>query len=143
MANLLDAEEKAENLDSTSIFRLFTTAFAFVTISTLAIQYLRRGHQASSEIWDDAIYLFAIFASAGLAIKIVFGHRSIKSNWALTVLALVGIVLGIAGIDHPQYANQIWGGFGIWPLFLAIAMTPWVWRLIRFQDLHYFRKSVV
>jgi len=143
MANLLDTEENSENVDLTSIFRIFTTAFALITVSTLAIQYWRQGHQPISEKWDDGIYLLAILAGAYLAVKIVFGHRSIKSHWALTVLALVGIILGIAGIDHPQYANQIWGGFGIWPLFLAIAMTPWIWKLIRFQDLHYFVKYLL
>lgn len=107
-----DVEEESPNLDLRSVFRFFATAFAVVTISTLAIQYFRQGHHASSEIWDDGIYLFAILAGAYLAIKIVFGHRNVKSNWALTVLALAGIVLGIWGIDHPQIANQIWGGFG-------------------------------
>lgn len=143
MANLSDIEEKSENLDLTSIFRLFATTFAFVTASTLAVQYFRQGHHVRSEIWDDSIYIFALLSGLYLAFKIVRRNKIIKSHWVLSICALVGIVLGIGGIDHPELANQIWGGFGPWALIIAITITPWVWRIIRFRDLNSLSKYLL
>jgi hypothetical protein len=126
-----------------SIFRLFTSTFALVTTSTLAIQFLRPGNHPSSEYWDDGIYLLALLAALFISLEIVRANRISKSHWVLTGCALVGIVLGIVGMDHPFGSTQLWSGFGWWPLVIAILLTPWVWRLIHFQSLNTPTKYLV
>jgi hypothetical protein len=125
-------------LDSnlSSISRLFTATFALVTTSTLAIQFLRQSDHPISELWDDGIYLFAILAALFITLEIVRANKISQSHWVLTACALVGIVLGIVGIDHPIGSNQLWNGFGVWPLIIAILLTPWVWKVIHFQPLN-------
>lgn len=123
-----------------AIYRLFTATFALVTTSTLAIQFLRQCNNQSSELWDDGIYLLALLAAVFTTFEIVRGKRVSQSHWVITACALVGIVLGIVGIDHPIGSNQLWNGFGPWPLVLAILLTPWVWKMIHFQSLNPFLK---
>lgn len=132
-------------LDSniSSILRLFTATFALVTTTTFAIQFLRMGNHPSSEFWDDGIYLLALLAGLFITFEIVRTNRVSKSHWVLTACALVGIVLGIVGIDHPLGSNQLWNGFGRWPLAIAIVLTPWIWRVIHFQSLNTLMKNAV
>lgn len=138
-----------ELLDSnlSSIFRLFTATFALVTTSTLAIQYLRQRNHPASEFWDDGIYVLALLAALFVTLEIVRTKRISKSHWVLTACALGGIVLGIVGIDHPLGSNQLWNGFGRWPLVLAILLTPWVWKIIHFHSLNsafkYFLGAII
>lgn len=132
-------------LDSnlSSILRLFTATFALVTTSTLAVQFLRQGDHPSSEFWDDGIYLLALLAALFISLEIVRTNKISQSHWLITVVALVGIVLGIVGIDHPIGSNQLWNGFGPWPLLIAILLTPWVWKVIHFTSLNPPMKYVV
>jgi hypothetical protein len=131
------------DLNLSSIFRLFTATFALVTTSTLAIQFLRQGDHPSSEFWDDGIYLLALLVALLISFEILRTNRIGQSHWVLTACALVGIVLGIVSLDHPLGSNQLWNGFGWWPLVIAILLTPWVWRLINFQSLNTPTKYLV
>ena len=125
-------------LDSnlSSVLRLFTATFALVTSTTLAIQFLRIDDHPSSEFWDDGIYLLALLAALFITLEIVRTNKISQSHWLITMVALVGMVLGIVGIDHPIGSNQLWNGFGLWPLLVAILLTPWVWKVIQYRSLN-------
>lgn len=137
------AESELADVNLSAIFRIFTATFALVTTSTLVIQYFRQAHQPSSEYWDDGIYLLALLAALFVLFEIVRANKVSQPHWVLTVCALVGITLGIVGSDHPDWAREVWTGFGLWPLLLALVITPWVWRIIRFQDLNSFVKYAI
>jgi hypothetical protein len=136
-------KKKPSNLDPTPIFQLFTTAFAAVTLTTLAVQYIRHGHHANSELWDDSIYISALITGLYLIVRVFMKTASAISSHILVVCALIGIGLGIGGIDHPGLSRIYWGGFGPYVLMIAVALTPWIWRILHFQNLNYRTKYLL
>lgn len=125
-----------------SVFRLFTNSYAVVLVTTLAIQALRSRNQPNSEYWDDGIYLCALLAGLIIARDILRTNRVGKSYLLLGALAISGILLGIAGRE-PLGFNQLWNGFGWGPLFLAVLLAPWVWRVVHYESINTKAKYLI
>ncbi len=126
--------------DSDQVFALFSKIFGLVAASTLTFQLLRAGNK--SESWDKAIFAAAILVGIiGFISLFIIKTKYFKFDLASFALALVGIILGVAGIEQHDpingvvLSNRLWLGFGPYTLVLLLAFAAVIWRIWAWQNL--------
>lgn len=126
--------------DSDQVFALFSKIFGLVAASTLTFQLLRAGNK--SESWDKAIFASAILVGIiGFISLFIIKTKHFKFDIATFALALVAIILGVAGIEQHDpingvvLSNRLWLGFGPYTLVLLLALATVIWRIWAWQNL--------
>lgn len=115
-------------------------AFAITGSLIFIIQLLRGSEQ--SEAPDKAIYLLAILI-AGIFLLLGFSKVGKSTGrYLYGTLAFVITAIGIAGIEEHDpingvvLSNILWLGFGPYVLFLALLLTPIIFKIIEWRSLN-------
>ena len=134
--------------DSDQVFILFSKIFGLVAASTLTFQLLRSGNK--SESWDKAIFATALVVGIfGFISLFIVKTRHFKFDIATFALALVGIILGVAGIEQHDpingvvLSNRLWLGYGPYTLIPLLVLAAVIWRIWTWKNLGNLWKTLL
>ena len=128
------------NRDSDHVFSLFSKIFGAVVFSTLIFQIVRSGDK--SETWDKMIFATAIIIGALSYFSLyVIKVKNFNFDLITYAAAIVGIILGIGGIEQHDpingvvLSNRLWLGFGPFVLILLVLLSLFSWRVWQWVNL--------
>ena len=134
------------------ITSIFVASFAGVGALTLLIQLIRwvDTSNINGEYLDRAIYVSALITGAYFFFSISLRRNfHIKSGALAPALALVSFVLGVVGIEqHAPIGGQdslhrLWLGFGPFVLGSLVIVSPFVWKIYRWESHKAARKALL
>ena len=134
--------------DSDQVFVLFSKVFGTVAATTLAYQLIRAG--SKSESWDKLIFATAMLVGIlGFVSLFISKTKHFRFDNVTFLFALVGIVLGVGGIEKHDpingvvLSNRLWLGFGPFVLALTLIFAFVAWQIWQWKNLKGIWKTLL
>jgi len=121
-------------------------AFSFTGLTILLVQRFRS--PSNIEGPDKIIYLTALLIALYFLIVGTGNKKNAGGKYFYGILSILVTAVGISGIEQHDPINgvvlsdKLWLGYGPYVLIVSIALTPFIYRLIKWERVHKFWKAV-
>jgi hypothetical protein len=117
----------SSELETQAVRSLFPRVAAASIVLVVAVLSTRR--HIDGETWDKAAFVFSVGAAVFLVIRFV--HKpAIAPGRLAVVVAIGGLVCGIAVVERPAYAVIFWEGFGHSAAVLSVLVALFIIPLV-------------
>ena len=115
-------------------------AFSFTGLTILLVQRFRS--PSNIEGPDKIIYLTALLIALYFLIVGTGNKKNAGGKYFYGILSILVTAVGISGIEQHDAINgvvlsdKLWLGYGPYVLIVSIALTPFIYRLIKWERVH-------